>query len=53
MRSQTQTLKSSYDVRVPKIWNDIPKEVRSVVKIDQLKNKYDEFISPRSQYVNK
>ncbi len=42
---RTDVRRHSYGVRVPKIWNDIPMEVRSEVKINQLKNKYDEFIS--------
>ena len=41
---RTDIRRHSY-VRVPKLWNDIPMEVRSEVKINQLKNKYDEFIS--------
>ena len=42
---RTDIRRHSYGVRVPKIWNDIPMKVRSEVKIYQLKNKYDEFIS--------
>ena len=41
----------SYGVREPKIWNNM--EIKSVVKINQMKNKSDKFISAESQYVNK
>ena len=36
---RTDVRRHSYGVRVPKIWDDIPMEVRSQVKINQLKNK--------------
>ena len=42
---RTDVSRHSYGVRVPKIWNIIPMEVKSVVKINQLKNKYNDFNS--------
>ena len=42
---RTDVRRHTFGMRVPKIWKDIPMEIRSEVKINQRKNKYDEFIS--------